>query len=728
VKQLAIVKQREWITNKINQNRKVMTGHFTYHFEEFTRLPIETEIDEVKSTVDEYLRPSVVIRQQLIDQAHEEAPKMYQRVQEEIIKDRKEKIQEYFNEKIKQDHIKKCKRLEYAKEVIGLNREEILELLDLEQTEYETDIGVADAQMDKIRVEIYNLEAKRKHYEVNFRKQMEMYDAQSKDEEQLLQGTNENVEKLMSALHNIQQQEKELMGGEGGMSLSAMDERTVEMINEMNYLTVKSKEIKAELEESILGDLATKEQVYMLQKRETELEEEKALGRKQKVEDLLQQEKDRENRLQALRDKIDQLKEAFDNSKDTTKNKRKQNHVIKNQMLAKIAALESIIKMNNTTTEYYQFEKRVLENINLRAMEKLRMECLRLQSTVRDLEVNQGRLIESLTFMKAFVNKGRSISLEHNIATIHKDDCVQKMEEIKRIDARIAAAFGDSKLAEWKKSQTPELLVNKAAIFMWDTDERAATLGSDFAHPEVVSNREKRLREMRTDVVKRAFREQRILSMINALSPIVKDKDISQLLQALPKRDSMHKFTLEPPIMDIMKVGYTSTQPSRPLLDIWNTVTRSMVEERESSDRQRRMEEDSRAKSIRDSEDLLRKKKREALFAKVGNIVQEFGMYVNLDAAIGLMHDKMHQVQKQKSRAEEIKGELERIKSLNEPMSTRQLRMGVNQMLVVDESRTGMKLDSNKLKSLQGEKVKKTVAGMFSPSDMLRKLRQDKIL
>jgi hypothetical protein len=629
---------------------------------------------------------------------------------------------------MKQDHIKKCKRLEYAKEVLGLNREEVLDLLDLELTEYETDIGVADAQMDKIRVEIYNLEAKRKHYEVNFKRQIEMYEVQAKEEERVLQETNENVERLKASMEGIQQQEKELMGGEGGMSLSAMDERTVVMSNEISLLNIKSKEIKDDLERSILGELQKKESIYILQKKETELEEEKAAGRKAKVEELIQQEKDRENRLQSLRDRIDQIKEAFDNSKDTTKNKRKKNHVVKNQMLAKISALEGIVRMNTTTVEYYQFEKRVLENINLRVMEKLRMECLRLQSTVRDLENNQNRLIESLTFMKAFVNKGKTIKLEHNIATLYKEECGQKMNEIKKIDARIATAFGDAKLQDWKRNLIPELEMNKAAAILWDTDERAATIGADHALIEAAASRARRLRDIRTDVVKRAFREQRVLSLINALATELKNDNIHSLLDIMPKRDQMYKFTLEPPLIDIMKLGYTSTMPSKPLTEVYAGVNRQLIEEREANERQRRMDEDSRVKSIRDSEEILRKKKREALFAKVGIILNEFSMYVNLDAAIGLMHDKMHQVQKQKSRAETIKVELERIKMLNEPMTKRQLRMGINQMLVVDESKAGMKLDSTKLKSLQGERGRRTVAGMFSPTEMLKKLRQEKAL
>ena len=123
-----------------------------------------------------------------------------------------------------------------------------------------------------------------------------------------------------------------------------------------------------------------------------------------------------------------------------------------------------------------------------------------------------------------------------------------------------------------------------------------------------------------------------------------------------------------------------------------------------------------------------KKKKRENLFNKVGMIESEFSMYVNLDAARGLMKDKMHQVQKQNSRTDEIRNELERIKTLNEPMTKRQLRMGINQMLVVDDSRAGMKLDPSKLRTLQGEKGRRTVAGMFSPSDMLKKLRQEKAI
>jgi hypothetical protein len=538
VKQLAKLKQREWIAEKIKSNPTKLAGNFIYNFEKFTQMPIEKEHQETAEQIRLYLQSSLDARRRAMDQSHKDAPVIYNKVMEDILKQREEEVVQYFNHKLHDDHLTKIKKLNHARTVLGLSHDEIEDLLEADVEVYETDIGIADAEMDRIRAMIAQHEKIRISNEINHDKVAVQLQNQIDHDTGSLRETVSIIHQLQDRKAEMMKEKESLFGDLLGLSLSAIEGKTVKMNHESEVLKRKSQELRDDLALHVKLDVQAKQELHSNYLKETEFEEVKANQRSDRVQLLDDELNAREQTLKALRDRITQLKQQTIDQRRARAELKKKIHLEQNRRLAEMIAYEDAYSINTQLIDHTSQELDFRQDQNGFAMQRLVSKLNNLKQILAEKEVAEATLVDNVAFLKAYVNEGEGIELPHQVLTVYKEQVDNKwnewVETLHKQALEQARPAIDKTIYEQKIAD----LQDRYAHSCFTRDERGAVVGCDIEKNLVVYNpmkdtnesevREENLQEQLKLVddisteewngcVRLLFKEQRVLSLIKYL-------------------------------------------------------------------------------------------------------------------------------------------------------------------------------------------------------------------
>lgn len=514
VKKQAQEEHRKIVQEKANDAQQHLkhsnltsTTKFAQNLQHLTSLSEKEEDEEINQSTHKYLKHSVKHRHDAIVQAHKNSEEINNSVIEQMVLSKKQQLASEFDQKIVQDHLEKVKKLTYASNVVGLESEALKELLELPEEQFETDIGVADAEMDSIRVEIYNLEAKRRQnqsthsqHKLEVKEFIEMGEQKKKRFKQVLP-------KLKQELEVIKKEAAQYEEEYGGMSLTTMDEQMTANIQEMTRLKSEGNQILTDLQTSFQQTRQELESQIEDLTLEVAEAEKKASEWKEKVNDAFAKEKMREERLISMQQEIEKLKDGCQNFVSNFEKRKKQAHIQTNQKYAEIIMFHDLKSIMEKAKRYYTLELGTALKDNTSLMDYLNTRVKTLKERLAASEFALQKSIDLTTFLKSLTHD--SVYLEHTIMSKYlemRDQIVTGWRRSLENKVRLVAQQNCRPFIERERATS---VVKRFINTVWMRDMYKSTIGV-IIRPEEALERDHDLERVRQQVEQQTFKEQRL--------------------------------------------------------------------------------------------------------------------------------------------------------------------------------------------------------------------------
>lgn len=158
VKELSRKEQIKQLDNMLNESRLHLRGRFSAILEEFSSIDKKTEREEITQNVQNYVRPVLERRRNIALKQRDSSDKLMSDLVLKIVENEKKNIIRISDERLIKNHQKKCEALQEVSKHIHISNNELENLLNLDVINYETDVGVADAEMEALRKEIETIQ------------------------------------------------------------------------------------------------------------------------------------------------------------------------------------------------------------------------------------------------------------------------------------------------------------------------------------------------------------------------------------------------------------------------------------------------------------------------------------------------------------------------------------------------------------------------------------------
>ena len=514
VKKLAVQQQRTIIKNTICKNRELASGTFASNLESLTRVSEMEEENEIEESLNQYLKPEVDHRYQSTIQSHVNSEKINNGVINSLIESKKRDITKTYEKKIFETHLEKVKKLKYAAEVVGMNPDDIQQLLELPAEEFETDIGVADAEMDSIRVEIFNLENKRRQNQANHvQSKVELKDVIETMEQKKKQ-TKILIPELRQELQERKEEASKYEEEYGGISLTTMDRITTENLNEIQRI----KSNHQELQKAIQTMVKSKKDGLESEKKDLE-NEAKEIDRKcnewvQRVKDLMEKDKQRGIFLKNLEKSIETLKHECENFVSNFEIRKKETHLKCNEKFSEMLLYEQLQPILEKAKKFYSLEVSQRSNENSSLIESLQKRKKDLEDQVLETEKSIKKCIDDATFMKSIAFD--SIHLPHSILSRFLEEKKNLLPEWMKLIETKTKILAQQASKPFIENQKTLCVLDKFADSILIKDIFSSTIGV-VSSPDDIFERESDLERIKKEVVKQTFQQQRLAKFLQEL-------------------------------------------------------------------------------------------------------------------------------------------------------------------------------------------------------------------
>ncbi|KAG2377478.1 hypothetical protein C9374_009389 [Naegleria lovaniensis] len=499
------------VSNMSSETSIHSTSKFAQNLQLLTSLSKTEEDKEIDQSTRKYLKNSMQHRHDSIVQAHKHSEEINNKVIEQLILSKKQQVESEFDKKIVHDHLEKVKKLTYASNVVGLESEALKELLELPEEQFETDIGVADAEMDSIRVEIYNLEAKRRQNQSNHSQHKLEIKEFIEVGEQKKKRFKQVLPKLKQELQIIKQEAAQYEEEYGGMSLTTMDEQMTANVQEMKRLKSEGDQILVDLQSSLQQTRQELESQIEDLTLEVAEAEKKAQECQEKVNDACAREKSREERLTYMQQSIEKLKDGCQNFASNFEKRKKQAHIQTNQKYAEIIMFHDLKNIMEKAKRYYTLELGTALKDNTSLMEYLNTRVKNLKERLAVSEQAMQKSIEYATFLKSLTHD--SVYLEHTVMSKYlevRDQIVTGWRKSLESKVRLVAQQNCRPFIERERATS---VVKRFINMVWMRDMYKSAIGV-IIKPEDASERDRDLERVRQQVEQQTFKEQRLAVLL----------------------------------------------------------------------------------------------------------------------------------------------------------------------------------------------------------------------
>ncbi|KAL9647147.1 hypothetical protein ABK040_004863 [Willaertia magna] len=512
VKSIAKQKQQHLIKEKLNEYGYLVNNTFVQSFEEFTKVTKEEERNEMDKILTNHFSPLIEARKNNVIKAYEESKIIAEASISKALDERKREIAEHFEKKVVEDHSQKKKKMTYAKEVLAIPQEELSEILEIEEEPYETDIGVADAEMDKIRVEIYNLENKRRENETNHSKEKQVLLGSVREDKTKVETLRQNCERLQNELKEIKEKEEEFEDI-GELALSGMDIKTKENGLLKEQLACSMIIMKREVESTLKEEIKSLQDISEDKNKETEGFERKAKDWISKYDDLLYKLNSRDTVIINLQKTIERLKQDKENYIDFRKDFANKWFSETNRKYAEVVLYEDLETLLRRTLEIFNTEKETISSYCGQEMELLNSIKFDLEKYSDSLSTGIEENIDSVSFLNAFKE---DIQTENMIASVYKEQAVKLMEEWKKVSAEktnnLTKSVGLFNYNQKSSSKTENIIDT-----LWSESVRSSIMQTNNDSKEIVFVRRKYGNPMDLKDNRQVFKEHRLNRLLKIM-------------------------------------------------------------------------------------------------------------------------------------------------------------------------------------------------------------------
>jgi len=154
VKHLSYQEQRRHLDRVAEEARRHLQGQFVATLEEFSSVNAEQERRDIRDNLERYVQPVLERRRKLAQKQRAQSEQLMNDTVLKIVNQEKQRIKETSDTRLVEMHQRKCVALEEVSKHMHLSNKELDDLLQLEVIHYETDIGIADAEMEALRKRI----------------------------------------------------------------------------------------------------------------------------------------------------------------------------------------------------------------------------------------------------------------------------------------------------------------------------------------------------------------------------------------------------------------------------------------------------------------------------------------------------------------------------------------------------------------------------------------------
>ncbi|KAG2382201.1 hypothetical protein C9374_005403 [Naegleria lovaniensis] len=152
----AKTKTREYIEEKSENHNTYLKDHFIKNFEKFICIPKEQEYKEIRESITEYISPAITKIKEEHELAQHSHKLLCNNEKEKYFNTLANKVREYHDHQFNICCSQKVEEINRGKNIIQLTADEITEFLEADIEEYETAIGVVDAELDRMKKRFLN--------------------------------------------------------------------------------------------------------------------------------------------------------------------------------------------------------------------------------------------------------------------------------------------------------------------------------------------------------------------------------------------------------------------------------------------------------------------------------------------------------------------------------------------------------------------------------------------
>lgn len=317
----AKTKTREYIEERSENHNTYLKGHFIKHFEDFISIPKENEYEEIRESIGEFISPAI---QKIKDeQEHAQQPHelLYKKEKEKYFLVLTNQVREYHDNLFDNCCNQKVEEINRGKNIIQLTPEEITEFLEADIEEYETDIGVVDAELDRMKKEIFEwnekVQLKREYNDKQIDAVKQQVSSSSRSNENLKL----SIQKLKKQLQQLKQQEEkylenttdslmglmELTSKNLNVEIPKMQQMKGEVEKELQELGVRLHQTESDANSELQNLKIEEEAVKDLESKNKEIED-KALQLENNIMKLSQRKQELEKEVNDIQKKLSCLK------------------------------------------------------------------------------------------------------------------------------------------------------------------------------------------------------------------------------------------------------------------------------------------------------------------------------------------------------------------------------------------------------------------------------------
>lgn len=582
IRRIARRKQLSIIERQSEEYKDRLIGHHAHHLVEFSSLSPTEERLQVKNAVDGAIRPLLRYRQQVRGKAKEQYIRTVKRARQKILQTRSQEIQDEWQRQLEEAHEKKKQELIRARDEVELDSHEIGELLNFTLVNYETDIGIADAEMEELReriqVEVNRIAQAKDQFEIDrdeiIRERNEMQNQHDELEEKVNEIRREMTD-MRSEIDSFSEDEIRIQTTEKEKEIERTKREMSQFIEDIEELEL---DIKNNVTESLKSKKSEQEDAQSrLEKELSLLQEADATYNK-----MIKKEKNRDEIILSMEKKEEEVSLAIVDARKGHAEELHRLHIMMNEKFAEHLVIEDMVSMIKS-------EKSILEG-NDRARARyiesvLKRDLKQIKNICKSVEEEERQFIRMLTFLYTLQSFQHEFMEVINIATKH-------MAELEISNQRYHTKEKDlvSQLAKCRDlgptvTLKLEEVIEDMGESLFELDERKMatllnkTLGL-YATRNDANVLEQIRHEIRRELRQRSFKEQRLLGLARFLESNVLQHDslVHLQQQALKKIQEEENGLIplnEPPAMVVWLRGQTKIN-ANPLRSLHEKAVRSV--------------------------------------------------------------------------------------------------------------------------------------------------------